>query len=173
MEAFYKTYYESPVGMLEIGCSEDAVQSVYFVNTWKGPKLDEKTLQANPLENMHAAQCINQLRDYFEGNRKNFDFPFKQIGTEFQTKVWDALVNIPYGKTISYLELSKWIGNTKAIRAVGTTNGKNHISIVVPCHRVIGSNGSLVGYGGDLWRKKWLLEHEAKFASGVQTLGGW
>lgn len=173
MEPFYKTYYQSPVGMLEIACSEHAVQSIYFVNTWKGPKLDESQLHPNPMQNIPAAKCIAQLQEYFDGTRKDFDFPFKQNGTEFQTKVWHALLDIPYGKTISYLELSKRIGNTKAIRAVGTTNGKNHISIVVPCHRVIGANGSLVGYGGDLWRKKWLLEHEAKFSSGVQTLGGW
>ena len=93
-----------------------------------------------------------------------------QVGTEFQQSVWNELARIPYGRTISYHELSKRIGNTKAIRAVGSANGNNNICIIVPCHRVIGSNGDLVGYGGDLWRKKWLLEHEGKTVNGVQTL---
>lgn len=169
----YTTYYASPLGMMEIQADEAAVQAILFVNTWKGPKLDETQLRANSVSNIHADACIQQLQAYFEGKRKDFDFPFRQKGTEFQASVWAELLNIPFGKTISYLELSKRIGNVKAIRAVGTTNGKNQLCIVVPCHRVIGANGSLVGYGGDLWRKKWLLEHEAKFASGVHTLGGW
>ena len=84
--------------------------------------------------------------------------------------MWEQLLKINYGKTISYLELSKRVGDAKAIRAVGTTNGKNQIAIIVPCHRVIGSDGSLTGYAGELWRKKWLLEHEGKYANGVQTL---
>lgn len=169
----YTTYYSSPIGLLEIRVDEESVKAILFVNTWKGPKLDESLLHANPEKNTLAELCIQQLDEYFEGKRLVFDFPFKQDGTPFQTKVWDALLDIPFGKTISYLELSKRTGNTKAIRAVGTTNGKNQLCIVVPCHRVIGANGSLVGYGGDLWRKKWLLEHEGKYGSGVQTLGGW
>lgn len=91
-------------------------------------------------------------------------------GSSFQRNVWGELINIPYGKHISYLTLSKRIENAKAMRAVGTANGSNKICIVVPCHRVIGTDGSLVGYGGDLWRKKWLLDHEAKIAHGVQEL---
>ena len=93
-----------------------------------------------------------------------------QAGTSFQQTVWAALRHIPHGKTLSYLQLSKNIGNKKAIRAVGAANGKNNIVIIVPCHRVIGSNGTLVGYGGDLWRKQWLLAHEAKYCNGVQML---
>ncbi|MFT3948067.1 MAG: methylated-DNA--[protein]-cysteine S-methyltransferase [Agriterribacter sp.] len=169
----YTTYYPSPVGLLEIKVDEEAVNAILFVNTWKGPKLDESSLKPNPEKNIIAERCIQQLSEYFEGKRIIFDFPFRQGGTVFQLKVWNALLDIPYGKTISYLELSKRTGDVKAIRAVGTTNGKNQLCIVVPCHRVIGANGSLVGYGGDLWRKKWLLDHEAKFANGVQTLGGW
>ena len=169
----YITYYASPIGLIEIKADEDIINAVLFVNTWKGPKLDETTLHPNPEKNTAAENCMLQLDEYFEGKRTVFDFPFQQPGTAFQTKVWDALLDIPFGKTISYLELSKRTGDVKAIRAVGTTNGKNQLCIVVPCHRVIGANGNLVGYGGDLWRKKWLLEHEAKFANGVQTLGGW
>jgi methylated-DNA-[protein]-cysteine S-methyltransferase len=96
--------------------------------------------------------------------------PIAHTGTEFQRKVWDQLILIPYGATISYLLLSKALGNVKAIRAVGAANGKNKISIIVPCHRVIGSTGQMVGYGGEIWRKKWLLEHEAKHQHGVRKL---
>ena len=173
VQSIYTTYYSSPIGLLEIRVDEEAVNAILFVNTWKGPKLDESSLVSNPEKNVTAERCIQQLNEYFEGKRRVFDFPFRQDGTTFQLKVWNALLDIPYGKTISYLELSKRTGDVKAIRAVGTTNGKNQLCIVVPCHRVIGANGSLVGYGGDLWRKKWLLGHEAKYANGVQTLGEW
>ncbi len=115
-------------------------------------------------------KCIKQLDEYFSGKRKRFDLRLTFSGSAFQRQVWNELLNIPYGKNISYLTLSKRIENIKAIRAVGTANGSNKICIVVPCHRVIGSDGSLVGYGGDLWRKKWLLDHEAKIAHGVQEL---
>lgn len=115
-------------------------------------------------------ECERQLTAYFEGERKAFDLPFQQEGSAFQQQVWAELLHIPFGRTISYMELSKRIKNVKAIRAVGTANGSNAISIVVPCHRVIGSNGNLTGYSGDLWRKKWLLDHEGKFANGIQTL---
>ncbi len=169
--ALHITYYESPVGWLEIKADEDAVHALLFVKT--GKNSDNISLRNNPVENIPTQQCITQLHEYFKGNRKTFDFPFNQEGTAFQLKVWHALTDIPFGKTISYLELSKRIGDTKAIRAVGTTNGKNQLAIVVPCHRVIGSNGTLVGYAGELWRKKWLLDHEAKYGNGVQTLGGW
>ena len=171
--AVYTTYYDSPVGVLEIKADDEAVHAILFVNSWKGPKLSATSIQTNEAINIPTQQCITQLQEYFDGKRKDFDFPCNQEGTDFQLKVWHALTGIPFGKTISYLELSKRIGDTKAIRAVGTTNGKNQLSIVVPCHRVIGSNGTLVGYGGDLWRKKWLLDHEAKYGNGVQTLGGW
>ena len=115
-------------------------------------------------------KCLQQLDEYFSGKRRIFDLSLSHTGTTFQKEVWNELMNIPYGKHISYMDLSKRIENVRAIRAVGTANGRNKICIVVPCHRVIGSNGDLVGYGGDLWRKKWLLDHEAKFAYGVQEL---
>ena len=104
--------------------------------------------------------AVSQLNDYFEGKRTDFDFRLNPQGTEFQQKVWSALLEIPFGKTVSYLELSKKLGDIKAIRAVASANGKNPLWIVVPCHRVIGTDGSLTGYAGGLWRKKWLLEHE-------------
>ena len=113
-------------------------------------------------------KCIFQLREYFEGQRNHFDFKLNPQGTDFQQKVWQELLNIPYGKTLSYLELSKKLGDVKAIRAVASANGRNPLWIVVPCHRVIGTNGSLTGYAGGLWRKKWLLEHESP--TGQQSL---
>jgi methylated-DNA-[protein]-cysteine S-methyltransferase len=105
-------------------------------------------------------EAVFQLNDYFEGKRIDFTFKLNPSGTEFQQKVWKGLLEIPFGKTISYLELSKKLGDVKAIRAVASANGKNPLWIVVPCHRVIGTDGSLTGYAGGLWRKKWLLEHE-------------
>ncbi len=104
--------------------------------------------------------AVTQLQEYFSGNRNNFDFMINPIGTDFQKRVWDALLKIPFGTTTSYHALSLKLGDIKAIRAVASANGKNPLWIVVPCHRVIGSDGSLTGYAGGLWRKKWLLEHE-------------
>ncbi len=114
--------------------------------------------------------CMRQLDEYFDGTRKVFDLPLDQQGTEFQKKVWELLLSIPYGKTTSYQALSKLYGDTKAIRAVAAANGKNNIAIIVPCHRIIGSNQSLVGYAGGLQRKKWLLELEAKHTHGVMLM---
>jgi methylated-DNA-[protein]-cysteine S-methyltransferase len=105
-------------------------------------------------------EAVTQLNDYFEGKRIDFDFVLNPKGTEFQQKVWKGLLEIPFGKTCSYMDLSKKLGDVKAIRAVASANGKNPLWIVIPCHRVIGTDGSLTGYAGGLWRKKWLLEHE-------------
>jgi methylated-DNA-[protein]-cysteine S-methyltransferase len=102
-----------------------------------------------------------QLDAYFAGELERFDVPLALHGTEFQLRVWDELVQIPFGETISYSELARRLGDPKLVRAVGTANGRNPVSIIVPCHRVIGADGSLVGYGGGLERKQWLLEHEA------------
>ncbi len=105
-------------------------------------------------------EAIQQLNDYFDGKRHTFTFKMNPAGTDFQQKVWQELFKIPFGKTMSYMDLSKKLGDVKAIRAVASANGKNPLWIVVPCHRVIGTDGSLTGYAGGLWRKKWLLEHE-------------
>jgi methylated-DNA-[protein]-cysteine S-methyltransferase len=106
------------------------------------------------------SDAVSQLNEYFEGKRNGFTFTLNPKGTDFQKKVWKALLEIPYGETRTYMEQSKTLGNVKAIRAVASANGKNPLWIVVPCHRVIGTDGSLTGYAGGLWRKKWLLEHE-------------
>jgi methylated-DNA-[protein]-cysteine S-methyltransferase len=163
-------YYQSPVGVLEIRSTGSSISDILFVNSWKGAKLIESELSFVKPKSPVIKNCIKQLDEYFAGTRTEFSIHTLQVGTEFQQSVWAELCKIPYGRTISYLELSKRIGNIKAIRAAGTANGNNSISIIVPCHRVIGSNGDLVGYGGDLWRKKWLLEHEGKIANGVLTL---
>ena len=163
-------YYQSPIGALEIRSTGNAISDILFVNSWKGAKVDEDNINFAKPKSTILKTCIKQLDEYFAGKRKIFTFHTEQVGTDFQQSVWKELLNIPYGKTISYHELSKRIGNAKAIRAVGTANGNNSISIVVPCHRVIGSDGSLVGYGGELWRKKWLLKLEGKYENGVQTL---
>ena len=164
-EIFTK-YIDSPLGQLEVSATETYLTSILFVETQKKPSpRKEATLYVPAIIETYE----QQIQEYFEGTRKDFDIPFQHEGTDFQKSVWEKLVTIPYGKTISYLELSRRIGNEKAIRAVGTTNGANKFNIIVPCHRVIGANGSLVGYGGDLWRKKWLLEHEAKHTGNYQT----
>jgi methylated-DNA-[protein]-cysteine S-methyltransferase len=106
-------------------------------------------------------ESIKQLKEYFEGKRTTFDFRLNPKGTDFQQKVWHELLQIPFGKTVSYMDITKKLGDVKAIRAVASANGKNPLWIVVPCHRVIGTDGSLTGYAGGLWRKKWLLEHES------------
>jgi methylated-DNA-[protein]-cysteine S-methyltransferase len=103
-----------------------------------------------------------QLGDYFAGKRRSFDLPLNLRGTEFQLAVWNELLNVPYGETITYAELARRIGRPSAIRAVGAANGANPIPIIVPCHRVIGSNGTLTGYGGGIDRKQWLLAHEGR-----------
>jgi methylated-DNA-[protein]-cysteine S-methyltransferase len=161
----FTTYVNSPLGELEITTAEDTLLSILFVKADKKPSPQKEASVESPLI-MH--QTIQQLEEYFEGKRQEFAVKFIHQGTDFQNKVWAELYNIPFGKTISYLELARRIGNEKSIRAVGTTNGNNKISIIVPCHRVIGSNGSLVGYGGDLWRKKWLLDHEQKVLGNQQ-----
>lgn len=164
-------YNSGPLGPLRIKSSGEEIVEISFIN--------KAGLETFPVDKLNTAvenspavlkECVIQLDKYFSGKLTHFDFPINQPGTIFQQKVWNELVGIQYGKTESYLSLSKKLGNTKAIRAVGTANGKNNIAIVVPCHRVIGSNGSLVGYAGDLWRKKWLLEHEAKNANGLLML---
>ncbi|MCW3073933.1 MAG: methylated-DNA--[protein]-cysteine S-methyltransferase [Flaviaesturariibacter sp.] len=155
-------YYPSPLGVLKIVATDDAIAAIVF--TEEGA--EAAASETSPV----LQQCITQLDEYFSGTRRTFDFPIGQAGTAFQQKVWEGLLAIPYGRTVSYLALSKTLGDAKAIRAVGTANGRNNLAIVVPCHRVIGSNQSLTGYAGGLWRKQWLLEHEAKVANGVRVL---
>ncbi len=164
------SYYRSPLGIISIKSEEESITEILFINSYKGAKVDEAEINFKTSKSSIIKKCVKQLDEYFLGEKQTFELAISQSGTFFQKEVWGELINIPYGKTISYLTLAKKIENTKATRAVGTANGNNKICIVVPCHRVIGSKGDLVGYGGDLWRKKWLLDHEAKFAHGVQKL---
>lgn len=144
----------SPLGFTKISGDEDGISSVIVLNS------EEKITDIIPIE---LEDCVIQLNEYFEGTRKQFDLKLNPEGTDFQNKVWKLLEQIPYGKTVSYLELSKQLGDVKAIRAVANANGKNPLWIIVPCHRVIGSDGGLTGYAGGLHRKKWLLEHESPY----------
>jgi methylated-DNA-[protein]-cysteine S-methyltransferase len=146
----YYGYYESPIGLLEVICTEESLLSVLFVDKMI-PEVHSNSL---------LEKTLLQLEQYFNGTRKKFDLPTFQGGTPFQNQVWNELQKIPYGETFSYKEIAVKLGNEKATRAVGNANGKNLISIIIPCHRVIGSNKSLTGYAGGLDRKKWLLEHE-------------
>ncbi|HNS13657.1 MAG TPA: methylated-DNA--[protein]-cysteine S-methyltransferase [Bacteroidia bacterium] len=162
--SIYQSILESPLGPIRITSDGDFVNEVHFLE--EGETLSPEAKSKDPL----LEKCKSELSAFFEGNLTVFSVPVKQEGTEFQQEVWTELLDIPCGKTISYLELSKRIGDVKAIRAVGTSNGKNKIAIIVPCHRVIGTNGSLTGYSGGLRRKQWLLEHEMKVVHGVMTL---
>ena len=164
MAETFTTYYHSPVGLLKISGTSDFISEVSFHDTTQkngGSKKDMPPM---------LIQCVEQLIQYFNGERRIFELPINQTGTAFQMETWNLLMTIPYGKTISYLQLAIKTGDPKATRAVANANGKNNVAIIVPCHRVIGANKELVGYGGGLWRKKWLLEHEMKVAYGVQTL---
>jgi methylated-DNA-[protein]-cysteine S-methyltransferase len=143
-------YYHSPVGELLIESIEDKIVTVNFLKDSK----QEEVL--NPI----IKQCMTELHDYFFKGRKFFTVDLQPEGTEFQRKVWNELMTIPYGKTISYEALAIRIGNVKSIRAVGLANGQNPIAIIIPCHRVIGKGGDLIGYGGGLAHKEWLLHHE-------------
>ena len=145
---------KSPIGYTEILGDENGIVSISVLNS------DKTETEIIPL---NLQDCVQQLQDYFKGNRKSFGLTLNPKGTTFQKQVWNELQNIPFGKTITYLELSKRLGDVKAIRAAANANGKNPIWIVVPCHRVIGSDGSLTGYAGGLHRKQWLLEHESHF----------
>jgi len=163
-------FYNSPVGVLQINSSGNAITELRFMDKDNKPVTGKIGIVPGQKLSPFLKKSVAQLDDYFSGKLFEFDLDLAQEGTVFQQHVWNELMNIKYGRTTSYLALSRSIGNEKAIRAVGTANGRNNIAIIVPCHRVIGSNGTLVGYGGGLWRKHWLLEHEAKYANGVQTL---
>ncbi|MFA1821752.1 methylated-DNA--[protein]-cysteine S-methyltransferase [Virgibacillus oceani] len=157
-ENFYKIEYDSPVGVLEIIGTDEAIYELNFTDK----KQTENNLDQNHPSIFH--RCSEQLDEYFQGKRKTFSIGYVLKGTEFQKKVWNALTEIPYGKTGSYRDIAIAVNSEKAVRAVGGANGKNKISIIIPCHRIIGANGKLTGYGGGLWRKEWLLKHEQKKA---------
>jgi len=153
-------YYQTPVGIARIIAEDGFINSI---------SIRDEELGVLPTDNAVLQMAMQQLDEYFAGERKVFDLPLKQTGTDFQQQVWQQLLKIDYGTTISYGKQSKLMNNPLGIRAIAAANGRNNLWIVVPCHRVIGTDGSLTGYAGGLWRKKWLLEHEARVMGIGQT----
>jgi methylated-DNA-[protein]-cysteine S-methyltransferase len=152
----YTAYYESPIGTIEIVGTEAGVSGLNFVDI----KEEAKARRPKGAPPKPVADAIAQLDGYFRGDRKTFAVKLDLRGTPFQMKVWDKLLRIEFGKTTTYKALAKAVGRAAATRAVGGANHSNPVSIIVPCHRVVGSDGRLTGYGGGLWRKDWLLRHE-------------
>jgi methylated-DNA-[protein]-cysteine S-methyltransferase len=148
---------KTPIGWLEVRAEADAIVSVNFIQD-PGEGVRTAT-EAKPFPPVLKA-CLAQLAEYFRGERMTFNVPLRLGGTPFRERVWAALLRVPYGRTTTYGDLATAVGSTRASRAVGGANHHNPVSIIVPCHRVVGSNGGLVGYGGGLWRKEWLLGHE-------------
>ncbi len=146
-------YLATPLGSMQISADEHAVKSIYFV---------EEQRQRASKPNTMTDLAVQQLNEYFNNKRQSFDLPVAPEGTAFQQEVWQALLTIEHGKTCSYSDIAGLINKPKAMRAVGAANGRNPLTIVVPCHRVIGRNGALTGYAFGLERKVWLLEHESK-----------
>jgi methylated-DNA-[protein]-cysteine S-methyltransferase len=151
LESNQTAYYKTPIGTAKIVGDENGISSFSII--------DEAVETSTKIPKI-LQDCVQQLDEYFKGTRTTFNLKLNPKGTDFQKRVWNELLLVPYGKTRSYLEQSKKLGDTKAIRAVASANGKNPIWIIIPCHRIIGSDGSLTGYAGGIWRKKWLLEHE-------------
>jgi methylated-DNA-[protein]-cysteine S-methyltransferase len=147
----FKTYFKSPLGPVEIVGDPDSITELNFV---------EDMLSSDAELPFCLKECVKQIDEYFKGKRENFFLNLQPQGTDFQRSVWRQLEKIPYGKTVSYREIAGAIGKPDACRAVGNANGRNPIALVIPCHRVIGSDGSLTGYGGGLWRKRWLIGFE-------------
>ncbi len=146
------TYFKTPIGTAKIEGDDMGISSIIVL---------DKDIDNSKNVPDNLKECVLQLEEYFKKKRTNFDLQLNPQGTEFQKTVWNELQKIPYGITTTYLKQSISLGNVKAIRAVAAANGKNPLWIVIPCHRVIGTDGSLTGYAGGLWRKKWLLEHES------------
>ena len=153
----YYDYLETPLGELELTSSSSHLLSALFVKTEKNV-LDKQPVLSSPVNE----EAKKQLNAYFKKEITQFNLPLNPAGTDFQKSVWTELQKISFGTTISYLTLAKRLGDANSIRAAASANGKNPISIIIPCHRVIGADGKLVGYSGDMWRKQWLLNHESK-----------
>ncbi len=151
MDAPFRLYYQSPIGLVEIAGTDAAITGLNFVEAGPRKKTDEAPV---------LRDALRQIDEYFLGRRTEFSVPLKTDGTAFQEDVWRALRAIGFGRTASYQEIARMIGRPAAVRAVGAANGANPISIIIPCHRIIGKDGRLTGYGGGLWRKEWLLAHE-------------
>ncbi len=158
-DSFLTSYYESPLGLIELKSVNEKMCSVLFVE-----KETEPSYHKSPVNN----ECVKQLKEYFAGTRQQFNIPHYQIGTDFQKKVWQAVEKIAYGTTLSYSAIAYQLGDAKSVRAVGTSNGKNQLAIIVPCHRVLGADGQLTGYAWGIERKQWLLKHEIEHAGYIE-----
>jgi methylated-DNA-[protein]-cysteine S-methyltransferase len=157
MEMLYRDSLETPIGFVRVTANVNGICSIGFQTQ---PEVEPK---ASPL----TESAIHQLRSYFHGELREFSLPLTPSGTAFEISVWNNLMHIPYASTCSYLDIANRMNNPKAVRAVGKANGSNPIAIVIPCHRVVGAGGSLVGYSGELWRKRWLLDHESRVAGTI------
>ena len=155
MEKIRKAYFSSPIGVVEMTGTETAVLSVHFSERKRA-----ETSEWTPA----LATGLRELGEYFAGTRRTFTLNLQPQGTEFQRDVWAALLEVPYGRTASYGEIARVVGRPAASRAVGAANGQNPIAVIIPCHRIVGADGGLTGYGGGLWRKEWLLAHERRHA---------
>ncbi|HBY69039.1 MAG TPA: cysteine methyltransferase [Flavobacteriaceae bacterium] len=154
-------YLNTPIGWMELKGNASGLASALFIDNEITPLTDVSEILPEPLQ-----KALQQLSEYFKGDRQIFNIPLNPKGTEFQQKVWKELQNVSFGKTASYQQIANALGDPKVIRAAASANGKNPISIIIPCHRVIGSDGSLTGYAGGLHRKKWLLQHESPVKQG-------
>ncbi len=160
MELYFSAI-DTPIGKLEVVSSKHAIRALHFSVSAHAPSLWVPDVMR---------QCLEQLEQYFRGNLKVFDVNTEQSGTDFQKLVWKKVSEIPYGETLSYREVATRCGNAGAVRAVGHANGRNRVPVIIPCHRVVGADESLVGYAGGLWRKRWLLDHERSVSFGVRKL---
>ena len=171
----YRTIIDSPVGPLTLIASDRGLRAVLWLGD-RDTKV-EMTHAGGPVEggehdpNGFLDAAVNQLEEYFAGTRTEFDIPLDTVGTGFQRTAWDALRTIPYGETVSYGEQARRMGDVRKARAVGAANGRNPVSIIVPCHRVVGADGSLTGFGGGLEAKAWLLDHERRVWMAQNAIG--
>jgi len=165
MPTNYTQIYHSPIGVIKIVADDFCIEELVFIEDTQLKQLTISTTTPDVIN-----QCIDELIEYFAGKRKYFSVAINQAGTEFQQKVWKELYEVPFSKTLSYGELAKKMGDPNLVRAAASANGKNKIAIIVPCHRIVGADRSLVGYAWGKARKKWLLQHEFRLELGVQTL---
>lgn len=149
----YSAYYNSPIGVIQIKGSDKGIEELNFLNE------NDKVHETDKLDD-NMLLCIKELNEYFTNRRKNFTVKLNIKGTEFQKKVWNELLKIPYGECTSYKDIATKVGNSKAARAVGLANNKNKIAIIIPCHRVIGASGKLTGYAGGTYKKQYLINLE-------------
>lgn len=170
-QALVNAYWLSPLGLIHFAASDAGITHIGFVDQGNSNSKHNDNAQAGTADKPWLTLAVTQMQEYFAGQRSCFDLPLAPVGTAFQEQVWAALQSVDYGRTASYRDIAQAIGKPKAVRAVGAANGKNPIAIVVPCHRVIGSNGSLTGYAGGLERKQWLLAHEVRAGVAGFALG--